>query len=71
MEFNDGYSYEKSMGTWSALIGNQFIDPKKRVFVAYIGISILIAFLWFILLRKYSLFAAFKKIFDKKIFFSE
>ena len=50
-------------------IGNQFIDPKKRVFVAYIGISILIAFLWFILLRKYSLFAAFKKIFDKKIFF--
>ena len=35
-------------------IGNQFIDPKKRVFVAYIGISILIAFLWFILLRKYS-----------------
>ena len=52
-------------------IGNQFIDPKKRVFVAYIGISILIAFLWFILLRKYSLFAAFKKIFDKKIFFSK
>ena len=52
-------------------IGNQFIDPKKRVFVVYIGISILIAFLWFILLRKYSLFAAFEKIFDKKIFFSK
>ena len=51
-------------------IGNQFIDPKKRVFVAYIGISILIAFLWFVLLRKYSFFAAFKKVFDKKIFFS-
>ena len=52
-------------------IGNQFIDPKKRVFVAYIGISILIAFLWFILLRKYSLFAAFKKIFDKKTLFEK
>ena len=47
-------------------IGNQFIDPKKRVFVAYIGISILIAFLWFVLLRRYSFFAAFKKVFDKK-----
>ena len=50
-------------------IGNQFIDPKKRVFVAYIAISILIAFAWFIFLRKYSLRGAFKKIFDKKIFF--
>ena len=29
MEFNDGYSYEKSMGTWSALIGNHFIDWLK------------------------------------------
>ena len=52
-------------------IGNQFIDPKKRVFVAYIAISILIAFAWFIFLRKYSLRGAFKKIFDKKIFFSK
>ena len=26
MQFNDGSSYEKSMGTWSALIGDQFID---------------------------------------------
>ena len=52
-------------------IGNQFIDPRKRVFIAYIVISILIAFAWFILLRKYSLIEAFKKIFDKKIFFSK
>jgi ubiquinone/menaquinone biosynthesis C-methylase UbiE len=29
MEFNDGYSYEHSMGTWSALIGNHFIDWLK------------------------------------------
>ena len=52
-------------------IGNQFVDPKKRVFVAYIVISILIAFVWFVFLRKYSLIGAFKKIFDKKIFFSK
>ena len=52
-------------------IGNQFIDPKKRVFIAYIAISILIAFGWFVLNKKYSLVGALKKIFDKKIFFSK
>ena len=50
-----------------SIIGNQFIDPKKRVFVAYIAISILIALAWFIFLRKYSLLGALKKIFNKKI----
>ena len=33
-------------------IGNQFIDPKKRIFIAYIAISIAIAFVWFILKQK-------------------
>ena len=51
-------------------IGNQFFDPKKRVFLAYIFISVIIAFLWFIFLKKKSLKNAFFKIFDKKIFFS-
>ena len=52
-------------------IGNQFIDPKKRIFVAYIAISIAIAFVWFVLNKKYSFLGALKKIFDKKIFFSK
>ena len=26
MDFNDGGSYEKSMGTWSRLVGNKFIE---------------------------------------------
>ena len=52
-------------------IGNQFIDPKKRIFIAYIAISIAIAFVWFILNKKYSFVGAIKKIFDKKIFFSK
>ena len=52
-------------------IGNQFIDPKKRIFIAYIAISIAIAFVWFILNKKYSFAGAIKKIFDKKIFFSK
>ncbi len=51
-------------------IGNQFIDPKKRVFIAYILISIAIAFGWLIFKRNLSLRNAIKKIFDKKIFFS-
>ena len=35
-------------------IGSQFIDPKKRVFIAYIVISIFIALGWFILSKKFS-----------------
>ena len=30
MQFNDGSSYEKSMGVWSALIGNHFIDYNTK-----------------------------------------
>ena len=35
MDFNDGGSYEKSMGKWSRLVGNKFIEwlspqPKKE-----------------------------------------
>ena len=52
-------------------IGNQFIDPKKRVFIAYIIIAIAIAIGWFILNKKFSFKHALKKIFDKKIFFSK
>ena len=52
-------------------IGNQFIDPKKRVFFIYIIISIIIAVGWFILNKKFSFKNALKKIFDKKIFFSK
>ncbi len=51
-------------------IGNQFVDPKKRVFIAYIVLSIIIALGWFILNRKLSFKKAIIKIFDKKIFFS-
>ena len=52
-------------------IGNQFIDPKKRVFIAYIVISIFIALGWFVLNRRLSFKKALKKIFDKNIFFSK
>ena len=51
-------------------IFEHFGDPKKRVFVGYIVLSILIAFLWLLMARKMSLRAALAKIFDKKVFFS-
>ena len=52
-------------------IGSQFIDPKKRVFIAYIVISIFIALGWFILSKKFTFKAALKKIFNWNIFFSK
>ena len=47
-------------------LGNQFIDPKKRVFLAYIFLSFLIALLWFVYIKKINFKKAIKKIFDKK-----
>ena len=56
---------------YTSQITNQFIDPKKRVFLFYIIISILIATVWFMLNKKLSLKKTLIKIFDKKIFFSK
>jgi sterol desaturase/sphingolipid hydroxylase (fatty acid hydroxylase superfamily) len=52
-------------------IFEHFSDPKKRIFLGYIFISIGIAFFWLILQKKLSLRQAFWKIFDKKVFFSK
>ena len=56
---------------YTSLITNQFIDPKKRVFLFYILISILIATAWFMINKKLSFKKTLIKIFDKKIFFSK
>ena len=56
---------------YTSQITNQFIDPKKRVFLFYILISILIAATWFMINKKLSLKKTLIKIFDKKIFFSK
>ena len=52
-------------------IFEHFIDPKKRIFLGYILISLLIAFIWLIYVRKLSPTNALRKIFDKRIFFSK
>jgi len=47
-----------------------FIDPKKRIYLGYILVSILIAFGWLLLARRQSPKAAFLTIFDSKILLS-
>ena len=49
---------------------NQFTDPKKRIFLGYILLSVLIAFFWLIFKKRLSIKLAKKKIFDKRIFLS-
>ena len=50
-------------------IGNQFIDPKKRIFIGYLLIAIFIAAFWLVYFRKLNLREAINKIFDKKIIY--
>jgi len=59
------------LSDYALKIGSQFTDPKKRVFIAYIVISIIIAFGWLIFNKKTPIKVALKKIFDWKIFFSK
>ena len=33
-------------------IFHHFVDPKKRVFLGYLGLSIVIALLWLVFLKK-------------------
>ena len=49
---------------------SDFVNPKKRVFTGYLTLSVLLAFLWLILIKRQSLNNALKKIFDKKIIWS-
>ena len=59
------------LSDYISLITNQFIDPKKRIYIFYVLISIFIAFLWFMINKKLSFNKTLKKIFDYKIFFSK
>ena len=51
-------------------IFEHFIDPRKRVFVGYLAISILIALIWLVFFKRVNLKNSLKFIFDKKIWFS-
>ena len=47
-----------------------FANPKKRVFVGYLFLALLIAFVWLLVIKRSSLRSAFAAIFDKRVFFS-
>ena len=47
-----------------------FSDPRKRVFLGYIFLSVLIAILWLLKIKKLSFKQSLKYIFDKKAIFS-
>ena len=49
----------------------QFIDPKKRIFICYLLLSVFIAFLWLVYNKKLSFKKSLKKIFNPKILFSK
>ena len=51
-------------------IFHHFVDPKKRVFLGYILLSIAIALFWLVFFKKKGLKSAFYKVFDKKILLS-
>ncbi|MEM1298430.1 MAG: sterol desaturase family protein [Pseudomonadota bacterium] len=47
-----------------------FYDPKKRVFVGYLFLSLLIALVWLVLVRRTRLAEAWRTFFDRNVFFS-
>lgn len=47
-----------------------FANPKKRVFFGYLALSVLIALLWLVLVRKTPLGAALRRVFDRQVFLS-
>lgn len=51
-------------------IFSDFADPRKRVFGGYLLLSLLIAFLWMLFIKREKISKASAKILDKKIFFS-
>lgn len=49
---------------------SDFVDPKKRVFAGYLALSVVIAFVWLLFVRRKNIAQAKTKVFDKQIFLS-
>ena len=49
---------------------SDFANPKKRVFVGYLVLSVVIALIWLVVLRKTPIRKALSSVFDRKVFFS-
>ncbi|MEO0329932.1 MAG: sterol desaturase family protein [Pseudomonadota bacterium] len=49
---------------------SDFADPKKRIFFGYLFLSLIIAFVWLLLVKRLKIKHASSKIFDKNVFLS-
>ena len=49
---------------------SDFANPKKRIFVGYLLLSVLIALAWLLLARRSRLRPALRQVFDRQVFFS-
>lgn len=52
------------------IVFGDFWDPKKRVFVGYLALSVLIALIWLVAIKHIAPRSALARIFDRKVFFS-
>ncbi len=50
---------------------SDFSDPRKRIFVGYLALSIGLAIGWLILVKRQNIRGAFARVFDRKIIFSK
>lgn len=47
-----------------------FSNPRKRVFVGYLFLTVLLALVWLVAVRRSSICAALREVFDRKVLFS-
>ncbi|WP_052265125.1 sterol desaturase family protein [Ruegeria sp. ANG-R] len=47
-----------------------FSNPKKRIFIGYLLLTVLIALIWLVAVRRSSIRAALREVFDRKVLFS-
>ena len=56
--------------TQAAHVFADFADPRKRVFVGYLVLSLFIALLWLLVIKRQTIRDAIRRIFDRSVFFS-
>ncbi|MEM7424830.1 MAG: sterol desaturase family protein [Pseudomonadota bacterium] len=49
---------------------SDFASPKKRVFVGYLFLAVLISLIWLLFIKRLTITRALARIFDRKVFFS-
>ncbi|MBN3563388.1 sterol desaturase family protein [Aliamphritea spongicola] len=63
--------FETFISEFSSDIYANFFDPRKRLFIGYLGCALLIALAWLTLLKKQQIKHAWRTCFDKQVWFSK